>query len=134
MSKITVYDHERMSVWVYPEKKMVHHQMHEASAGEVFQKALLAGLAAMREHEATRWLSDDRLHKALSPDDEAWAQDVWFPQAKAAGWLHWAVIQPQSAVGRMSSARFRKWYAAQGINARLFTEFDEAMGWLESQR
>lgn len=87
----------------------------------------------MRTHGATRWLSDDRLHRALAPEDEDWAQDVWFPQAKAAGWRHWAVMQPESAVGRLSSARFRKWYADQGVNAMLFTDLEEAFQWLECQ-
>jgi hypothetical protein len=131
--RILVYDHERISVWCYPERKLIHHQMHKACAGEIFRNALRAGLAAMREHAATRWLSDDSKHTALAPDDEDWAQDEWFPQAKAAGWKHWAVIKPESAVGRLSSARFRKWYADHGINARLFTDVDEAHAWLDEQ-
>jgi hypothetical protein len=93
----------------------------------------MAGLEAMRKLEAIRWLSDDRLHKALAPEDEEWAQEVWFPQAKAAGWKHWAVMQPQSAIGELSSSRFRKWYADHGINARLFTDIDEAHRWLDEQ-
>ena len=133
MNKISVYEHERMSVWCYPERKLIHHQMHKPCAGQPFRDALLAGLKAMTEHKATRWLSDDRQHTALAPEDEDWAQDVWFPQARAAGWKHWAVIRPMSAVGNLSSARFRKWYAEHGINARLFTDVDEAHRWLDEQ-
>lgn len=133
MNRITVFEHDRMSVWCYPLRGVIHHQMHKATAGAIFRDALLAGLAAMREHQATRWLSDDRLHIALAPGDEDWAQSVWFPQSKAAGWKHWAVMRPQSAVGELSSSRFRQWYASQGVNAKLFTDVDEAHRWLDQQ-
>jgi hypothetical protein len=134
MNRIIVFEHERMSVWCYPPRGLIHHEMHKPTAGDTFRNALRAGLTAMREYKATRWLSDDHLHIALAPEDEVWAQDVWFPQSKAAGWKHWAVIQPKSAVGELSSSRFRKWYASRGINARLFTDVDEAHRWLDEQR
>jgi hypothetical protein len=107
MNRITVFEHERMSVWCYPPRGLIHHEMHKPTAGDTFRNALRAGLTAMRECKATRWLSDDHLHIALAPEDEVWAQNVWFPQSKAAGWKHWAVIRPQSAVGELSSSRFR---------------------------
>jgi hypothetical protein len=132
--RVVLFEHPRISVWCYPTRGLVHHQMHSACAGDPFRDALTAGLAALQEHECTRWLSDDRMHEALAPEDEDWAQDVWFPQAKASGWRHWAVIQPKSAVGNLSSARFRQWYAKHGINAKLFTDVDEAHAWLARQR
>lgn len=131
--RITVFAHEKMSVWCYPTRKLIHHEMHKPTAGDVFRSALLAGLEAMRKYQADRWLSDDRQHTALAPEDEDWAQEVWFPQAKEAGWRHWAVMQPQSAVGSLSSARFRKWYAERGVNAQLFTDIEEAHRWLDAQ-
>lgn len=131
MNKISVVDNPLISVWAYPERKMIHHLMKAYCHGNEFREALTMGLEAMKLHRAIKWLSDDRANGALAPEDEAWATTTWFPQAKAAGWKHWAVVQPAKIIGQVNMARFVKLYADLGINARMFGDPDEAMKWLD---
>jgi hypothetical protein len=132
MSKLLVFDSSEISVWAYPDRKMIHHEMKAYCHGHVLQEALIKGVEAMELHRATKWLSDDRLNGALPPDGAAWAANVWFPRTKAAGWQHWAVVQPVKILGQMNLARFVKKYADLGINARMFSDPDEAMTWLDN--
>jgi hypothetical protein len=132
MNKISIVDNSLISVWAYPERKMIHHCMKAFCFGDEFREALTRGLEAMQRYQAIKWLSDDRANHALMPDDSEWGAAVWFPQAKAAGWKHWAVVQPAKILGQVNMARFVKLYADQGINARMFADPDEAMTWLDA--
>lgn len=132
MSRIVVFDNEKISVWCYPDKGIIHHQMHAVVYREPFRAALTAGLEALIQHHATKWLSDDRAHAVLPADDEEWATKIWFPKMRAAGWKYWAMVRPIKAVGQMNVARYVKMYSDLGITARYFTDPDEAFAWLEN--
>jgi hypothetical protein len=129
--RILVHDSDLLSVWVYPARRLVHHQMKTFCFGKDFRDGLTRGIEAMAQHQATKWLSDDRLNGALPPEDSDWATQEWFPRARAVGWKHWAVVQPTKIIGQVNVARFVKLYAELGIDAQLFGELDEAMRWLD---
>lgn len=134
MQRLAIVDNDLISVWVYPDKKIVHHQMKGYCHGADFREALSKGLEALREHQATKWLSDDRLNGGQLPaDDEVWATQTWFPATKAAGWLHWAVVQPAKVLAQVNVQRYITMYEELGINARMFTDADEAFTWLDAQ-
>jgi hypothetical protein len=132
-SRVCVLDTNLISVWVYPARRMIHHQMKAFCFGADFRAALTRGAEAMEQHGATKWLSDDRLNSALPPDDEQWGYEVWFPRARAAGWRHWAIVQPAKLLGRSSIGRISKQYVDAGVNMRMFGDPDEAMRWLDAQ-
>jgi len=131
VQKINIVDGEQISVWAYPESRLIHHQIHKPCFGEPFRQALLAGVDAMREHRAIAWLSDDRENLPLSPDDASWGRGVWFPKARVAGWELWAMVQPRSALGRMNVAQFVRDFGSQGITVRVFDDPLAALAWIQ---
>lgn len=132
-SREVVFDSDLITVWCYPEARIIHHKMHRHCYGPVFREALTAGIAAMREHRADSWLSDDRKNGPLPDDDELWGATVWFQQAKAAGWKHWAMVMPSQAVGKLNVKRLVEHYRRQGVDALMFGEPDAAFDWLFSK-
>lgn len=131
MSRVRVVDNALITVWAYPDRRIIHHVMKAYCFGADFREGLTRGVEAMELYRATKWLSDDRANGALPPEDEAWGLEVWFPRARAAGWRHWAVVQPGKIIGQINMERFVKLYAEQGIEARMFSDPDEALRWLE---
>lgn len=129
--KISIVDSDAISLWVYPGRQIIHHQMKAYCYGDKFREALTRGTEAMERHKATKWLSDDRANGALPVEDTDWAEKTWFPRTKAAGWRHWSVVQPEKVIGQINMARFVKKYAQLGINARMFSDPDEAFQWLD---
>jgi hypothetical protein len=132
MSKIVVLDNPSVTVWYHPESKIVHHEMHKFTFGEAFQTALTAGCDAMKKYRGTKWLSDDRKNPAVDKADTEWAQTKWFPAVKAAGWKYWAIVQPEKIIAKISMDQFAKTYADLGITARMFSNPEDALKWLES--
>jgi hypothetical protein len=129
----TIADKSAASMWYYPATKIVHHEIHGFFAGKEFRDFLLAGTEAIRKHHATKWLSDDRKSPVLSQEDTEWGKDNWFVPTLKAGWKHWAIVKPEKAVGKMVMDRLVADYAAAGINAKFFTDPDEAYRWLSAQ-
>ncbi|HRF47642.1 MAG TPA: hypothetical protein PLC98_08465 [Anaerolineales bacterium] len=130
---VTVVDKPSFIMWYYPDKKIVHHQIRKFSFGQEFRDFLLAGTEQIRKNKATKWLSDDRSNTALAKEDLDWAKTNWTPQTLQAGWKHWAIVQPASVLGKMAMDRVVKDYRDAGLNARFFSDVDEAMKWLEAQ-
>jgi hypothetical protein len=131
--RVVLLDNKQVTVWVYPARGIVHHLMKAYCHGAEFREALSKGAEAMATHKGTKWLSDDRANGALPADDEQWAISTWFPASKAAGWKHWAIVQPQKLIGQMNMERFRKMYADLGINAQMFGDPDLAFSWIDAQ-
>jgi hypothetical protein len=132
LNKLLIFDSPLITVWAYPERKLIHHAMKAFCHGASFREALTKGLEAMRFHRATKWLSDDRLNGALLKEDETWAITSWLPHARAAGWKHWAIVQPEKIVGQTSMKRGSQAVINVGVETRLFADPDDAMEWLDS--
>lgn len=133
MAPVTLENNEFVSMWYYPDKKIVHHQFHKFASGEAFRAFLMKGTETMRKNSANKWLSDDRKNPVLKKEDLEWGQTTWFPATLFAGWKYWAIVQPQFALAQMSMEELVKEYGKAGIIAKFFTDPDEAMKWLESQ-
>jgi hypothetical protein len=131
--KILIVDNEAISLWVYPRRKMIHHQIKAHLHGMKFRDALTRGTEALVQYKATKWLSDDRGNAAVLAEDSSWAQLDWFPRTKASGWKHWAVVQPVKVIGQINMARFITECSQAGINGRMFSDPDKAFAWLDAQ-
>lgn len=132
MPTITVMDNENASLWFHPESGIVHHKFKKYMWGDAFKEVLDKGLEQMKEHGATKWLSDDRANSALRPEDGAWANDDWTPRVLAAGWKYWAIVLPQNVIGRMNMQQFIDQQSQAGVTVRVFSDPNEALSWLDS--
>ncbi len=133
MRKEIIFDNEFATMWYYPDQKIVAHHIKRFIYGEAFYKFLLTGTELMRKHKAQKWLSDDRDSPVLRNEDIDWGAKNWFPQTQAAGWKYWAMVKPVQAIGEMSMRRIIEMYTKAGVTAEVFSDFDEAFKWLESQ-
>jgi len=132
MPKNQIMDSEFASLWYDTEKKIVHHQIKKWIKGDDLKKLFNKGYDVLKQNNAQKWLSDDRNNSVLSPEDEKWAREDWFVRMIQAGWKYWAVVLPEKTVGQMNMKRFSDDYAKAGVNAKLFSNPDEALKWLEN--
>lgn len=133
MQKHLVVENDLISVWIYPARRIVHHMMKMYCYGEAFRAAMLQGAEAMASYGATKWLSDDRANGPVGPDDTEWIRLTWLPRVLAAGWRHWAIVQPVKILGQVYMLRIVKRFENRGLSVRMFDEPDEALRWLDAQ-
>jgi hypothetical protein len=130
----TIIENPEVSLFFHRAHGIVQHEIHKSIRTDAFRTALSKGADILEANKLTKWMSDDRNHVVLSPEDENWARTVWFPRVKGAGWKHWAIVKPAAAIGALNLNRFLAMYAELGINATLVTDFDEALQWLIAQK
>lgn len=130
--KITLIENEYATLIYRTDAKFVHHTFHKPISGESFRNVLNTGIDALTEHNAIKWVSDDRENLALPPEDTAWSKEDWFPRALAAGWKYWALIVPQNIMARMNMKEFVDSYAEQGLRIRVFSKPEEAIAWIKT--
>lgn len=128
-----VVDNEFVTVWVYPDKKIVRHKFHRFIFGDKFRDALMKGAEVFEKYHCAKWLSDDSENSALLPEDTEWAQIHWEPRIMKAGWKYWALILPEKIVGQMNMNRIVKRYSEMGVKVQVFSDPAEALSWLEQQ-
>ncbi|ATW27457.1 hypothetical protein DCMF_24310 [Candidatus Formimonas warabiya] len=133
MSKLTIIDNEFASLWYYPDKKIIHHQIKKYITGKPLQDLLNRGTEELRKNGAKKWLSDDRNNNALGVKDTEWANNIWFPNTAQAGWKYWALVQPEKITGQMNMKRQTSFVSDAGVVVKVFNDPDEAMSWLEAQ-
>jgi hypothetical protein len=127
-----IIENPYLRLFFHEEARIVHHEIRKPLEGLVFQETLTRGAELLENARATKWLSDNRGHLGLSEADEEWGRTVWFPRVKAAGWAHWAIVKPHSAIGALNMSRLSQKYARLGVTARVFTDFDEGLEWLKA--
>jgi hypothetical protein len=132
MSQVTIMDTDYACLWFHPESKVVHHYFKTVVTGDHFREVLNRGIDLLEEHQACKWLSDDRNNSALTPEDSQWAFSDWEPRVLAAGWKYWAIVLPQGVVGRMDMARNVAAIKEAGLETAVFADPAEALAWLES--
>lgn len=131
MEKKTILDNENITLWFHHDEKIVHHRFHKKTVhGEKFRSALMKGAELLKEFGACKWLSDDREHVVLTPEDVRWSMSEWFPFAVKSGWKYWAILRPESEIGKMNMEQFIQEYSRKGVDVKFFREPDEAFTWL----
>jgi hypothetical protein len=132
MSAEIIYDSPYATLWYHPESKILHHKIHKSIYGQDYRDFFLLGTQTLKERGAQKWLSDDQGNSLAGKDELLWGKEVWFPKTIEAGWKFWAIVQHKNTLGQVVLEKLVKEFGSQGIEARYFTEIDEAFQWLEN--
>lgn len=132
MEKTIIVDNEYATLWYYPESQTVHHQFHKFIHGKVLRDLLARGLDTFQQHNANKWLSDDRKNSALPQADYEWANNHWVNPMIDSGWKYWAMVLPDNTVGKTVMKRVIEDYATRGLTVEIFETPEAAYDWLAS--
>ncbi len=130
---IVALENEYITLECDPEAGIVRHTMHRFVISAAFREAMERGLDLMREHGATKWLSDDRQNGPLSNDDLDWGLHEWRPRAIAAGLAYWAIVLPEAVLGNQRARRIVEAERRRGLAVEVFAEPGAARRWLDAQ-
>lgn len=130
MSSDVVYENEHITMYYHPDTKIVHHVYESTIGGETLKHGLTLGVDLLKQHNAEKWLSDNRKSDAHTEEETEWINSVWLPSAIEAGWKFWALVVPDSFIARVNQIEFVQAFYDMGVWVRVFINPDEAMAWL----
>ena len=132
ISEIVLLDNEHVTMKYYPNRKMLHHEMHAFFFGQEFRDVMNMGAEIFQKYGASKWLSDDRKVTSWSPEDQDWGEKNWFPRVASFGWKYWAIVMPKNVIGQITMKKMVDKYTARGVQTRVFSSPAEAKTWLDS--
>jgi len=133
LAKTTILDTAQITLYFHTGPRIVHHQIHKYTFGADLRAVLDRGAELLEQHQACKWLSDDRNNGPLPAEDMEWNKAVWIPRVIQAGWKYWALVLPEKAVAQMNMKRFQAEFAAAGVSVQTFQDPEQALKWLEGQ-
>jgi len=96
-----------------------------------FRNPLNAGLDILKENQAERWMANTKNLGVISPEDQDWTSNNWFPRAIEAGSKKMALIKPSDVFSQISiediMEEARK---AEPLEDKFFEQMEEALSWL----
>lgn len=133
VKKEILIDNDVVSLWYYPDTKIIHHKFKKFIHGENFQKVLETGADYFEKKGCKKWLSDDRNSSALRKVDLEWGENNWNSRIIKAGWKYWAIMMPDLEVGKLTMKNLINLYKGLGVNVEIFDNIELAYKWLSEQ-
>lgn len=125
-----VFDKPYLTIHWNPSDRIVMMEWKDFVYGEEFRQALDKGLSIVIENKTNRWLADLRHLGVLSPGDQKWSNENWFPRAHNAGLTRMALVLPERAVAKMGVNNIMKKVADDTLVTNYFKSVDDAYNWL----
>jgi hypothetical protein len=117
-------------MWWNATSRAVHVEWQGWADPAEFAAALEAGLSALSEHRASRWLADCRDMKTIQQSDQDWLDRNWFPRMIAAGLRRMALVIPKSGLAMTNLEDIISRVPADKIDAEFFATVAEAESWI----
>ncbi|MFN8371489.1 MAG: hypothetical protein U0694_01230 [Anaerolineae bacterium] len=135
MSSMILVNNAYITLEYIPDEQLIYHTIHQpiASQPEVFKSALNLGTETLRQHGATKWLSDDRRNGPLPPEMIEWAITDWNMRTIQAGWKFWANVVPEAVAAAGTLTPVIDNLYQFGLKMRVFTQLEDAHAWLKRQ-
>lgn len=95
-----------------------------------FRAGVMKGLQAIRERQATGYVSDTRKVKVVVPEDQKWANEVVAPQMSAAGLKRMGVVTAGAGLGKVSVEEVLRKVDDQSLLVRTFDSMPAALKWV----
>jgi hypothetical protein len=130
LKRETLIENDAVSLWYYPDLKIIHHKFHKFIMGDKFKEAMLKGAEYFEKYKCTKWLSDDRNSSALRRGDVEWGYESWQPKVFKAGWKYWAVVMPDLMAGKLTMRSIIDYYKERNVIVEIFDDIDLALKWL----
>lgn len=132
MAQQIVLDNEWATMVYDSTDKYIYHTIHKHTTGEPMRRLLNAGVDALAQYGAQKWLSDDRCGGETTEEDAKFGATDWGPRAAAAGWKYWALVVPENIAGRASMQGVVEHFFNLGVRVAVFTDVESARAWLVS--
>lgn len=132
MSATTILSNRYYDLLFHEDIGLIHHIYKPPMSSDQVAELLSAGTDLMEQYGATKWLSDNRqLVNAFSDEVAEWVNNVWLPRTINAGWKYWAMVVPESLIGRADHVKYVESFHDMGIWVTVHTEVEPAIKWIE---
>ncbi|MCF7758552.1 hypothetical protein KQ941_29435 [Paenibacillus xylanexedens] len=123
------YDSTQATVSWNEDNKVVVLQWKSFARGEQYRTPLNKLLELAVQKRSNKALYDSRHLAVISPDDQEWVAQEWYPRSLEAGLKYSALLVPHKAIAKSSANRMLSGMDISNPSQE-FHDLDEAFQWL----
>ena len=106
--------------------------------GRNLKEGLNAGLTELRRRLATvrnaQWIGDTTDIGVIGQEEQDWIDKVWFPAFLSTGVRHMVVVQPQSAVAKLSVKGIMSKVPGTKLTVYTCSTLEDGRAWIKQQK
>lgn len=131
----TVKEYPYLLIIWDPESRGLITQWRGGFEGRHIREGLLAGLEEYKKRlPHAQWIGDTTDIGVIGLEDQAWIDAEWFPKFLATGVQFMAVVQPKSAVAKMSVRSIVSKVPGTKLTVFNCASLQEARDWMKKQK
>ena len=110
-------------------------QWHGGFIGRNLKEGLLAALEEYKKYlPHAQWIGDTSDIGVISQEDQEWINTYWFPMFLQTGVKYMAVVQPKSAVAKLSVRDIVSKVPGTQLTQYQCSSLEEARKWMKAQK
>ncbi len=130
-SDIAVYNKDHLAIFYDSDTRMVRLKWKGFATSEQIREGLTAGMEIIRREKALLWLADLKHMQAISPADEEWIVQQWFPKVVLTGLKKMALVTSLDYFNNTSVNRImRSTEPMVTFETEYFVDASDATKWL----
>ena len=109
----------------------IHMQWTGFASTQKYKDGMNTGLEKVEEKQVTRWLADMVNMAAITPDDQKWTNEDWFPRMLEAGIRISAVVTSKDIFNQIAVKKIGEEMTNNSYTMHFFDNLEEAKAWLK---
>lgn len=126
------YDKKYCKIYYYQELNCVCLQWQGFAQVEEFQEACDFSLDLLIKYNASKMIADNTNAKVVSPENQEWLTQTWFPKAYTKGYRTSAVIVSKDLFNEITVKKIVNQMDAGKFEVQFFKNMEDAKSWLAS--
>jgi hypothetical protein len=102
-------------------------------SGDEYKLGLNKGIELIKEKKLYKWIGNLSHMEAITEEDQAWANEVWFPNALGAGLKRLGVVVSKDIFNQMSVEEMLNKVESIDLETQYFDSLENAVAWMKTQ-
>ena len=130
-SSATVFDNKAVTIYWNQQDRYLHVEWKGYAASSEYLTILQKQLDLTKEKKAAKIIYDLRRMGVVSPKDQKYTNEVYFPQMAASGSKYAGIIIPENVFGQASVQNILGQKNESLFTAKLFSGTNDAVSWIK---
>ena len=101
------------------------------ATSQKYQHGMNTGLEKVKEKKVSRWLANMAEMAAITPNDQKWTNEDWFPRLLESGIRTAAVVMSKDIFNQIAVKKIGEDMTDNSYTMHFFDDLEEAKAWLK---
>ena len=109
----------------------IHMQWSGFASTQKYRHGMDTGVEKVKEKGVSRWLADMADMAVITPDDQKWTNEDWFPRLLDSGVRTAAVVMSKDVFNQLAVKKIGEEMTDNSYTMHFFDDLEEAKKWLK---